>query len=100
VSATMDITIGIRGVAYVALGGALLGAAVTLNDQRYPATPAWKTELSPGVTVLDAELARCKAIGAQAANEVVCKTVWDANRKRFLQSDVRQPASETVGQLK
>jgi conjugative transfer region protein TrbK len=99
-SATMDIAIATRGVAYVALAGVLLAVAITLNDQRYPAAPARKTECSPSVTAREAELARRKAIGAEAANEVVCKTVWDANRKRFLQSDVRRPASETVGQLK
>jgi conjugative transfer region protein TrbK len=99
-SATMDIAIATRGVAYVALAGVLLAVAITFNDQRYPATPARKTELSPTVTPLDAELARCKAIGAEAANDVVCKAVWDANRQRFLQSDALRPAAENVGQLK
>jgi conjugative transfer region protein TrbK len=91
----MDITIATRGVAYVALVGVLLAIATTSNDQRYPATPAWKTELSPSITTLDAELARCRAIGAEAANGVVCKAVWDANRQRFLQSDALRPAVET-----
>jgi conjugative transfer region protein TrbK len=80
----MDITIATRGVAYVALTGVLLAAAITLNDRPHPATPAWNTELSP--SALDAELARCKAIGTEAANDVVCKAVWDANRKRFFES--------------
>ena len=64
-SATMDITIATRGVAYVALAGVLLAVAITLNDQRYPATPARKTECSPSVTAREAELARCKTIGAE-----------------------------------
>ena len=82
----MNITIATRGVAYVALAGVLLAAAVTLNDRRHPATPAWKTELSPSTTALDAELVRCKAIGAEAANDAACKSVWDANRKHFFES--------------
>ena len=113
-SATMDITIATRSVAYVALAGALLAAAVTLNDRRYPTTPAWKTEPSPSATALDAKLSRCKAIGAEVANDAVCKTVWDANRKRFFESrklyhdritgvapdasDLKQPASTSGGE--
>jgi conjugative transfer region protein TrbK len=111
-SATMDMTIATRSVAYVALAGALLAAAITLNDRRYPATPAWKTEPSPSATALDAELARCKAIGAEVANDAVCKAMWDANRKRFFESrkldritgvapdasDLKEPASTSGGE--
>ena len=72
-----------RTIAYVALAGALLATAITLNDRRYPAAEA------PGhsavTSALDAELARCKAIGAQAAEDAGCKTAWEANRKRFFQ---------------
>jgi conjugative transfer region protein TrbK len=84
-SETMDTTIATRRIAYVALAGALLTAGIALNDRRYPATSAWKTELSPSTTALDAELAHCKAMGAQAANDSICKAVWDANRKRIFE---------------
>ena len=30
------------------------------------------------------ELARCKALGAEAAHDAACKTVWVQNRARFL----------------
>ena len=78
-SETMDIT---RRIAYVAFAGVLLTAGIALNDRRYPATPAWKTELSPSTTALDAEL------GAEAAHDCICNVVPDANRKRFLESGI------------
>ena len=81
----MDITITRRRVAYVALAGVLLAAAITLNDRRHPATPAWKTELSPSTTALDSELARCKAISAETANDAASKAVWDASRKHLFE---------------
>ena len=30
------------------------------------------------------ELSRCKALGAEAANDTACKAVWAQNRARFL----------------
>ncbi len=30
------------------------------------------------------ELARCKALGAEAANDAACKAAWAQNRARFL----------------
>jgi len=71
----MDIKIIARGVAYLAVAGALLGAAIAL-----------RTEPSPTTAALDAELAHCQAIGAEAANDGACKAVWEANRRRFFES--------------
>jgi len=85
-SATMNMTIATRVVACVALARVLLAAAITLNDRRHPATPAWKTELSLSTTALGSELARCKAMGAEAANDAACKAVWDSSRKHFFES--------------
>jgi conjugative transfer region protein TrbK len=85
----MDITIVSRGLAYVALAGALLTAAIALNNRQYPTTAASKTEPSTTPGALDAELAHCKAIGAKAANDAVCKAVWEANRERFFESKKR-----------
>jgi conjugative transfer region protein TrbK len=82
----MDITILTRGLAYVALAGALLAAAIALNNRQYPTTAASKTEPSTTPGALDAELAHCKAIGAKAANDAVCKAAWEANRERFFES--------------
>jgi conjugative transfer region protein TrbK len=107
-SETMDVTIATRRIAYVALAGVLLTAGIALNDRRYPATPARKTELSRNTTARDAELVRCKAIDAEAANDSICKAVWDANRKCFLESGILYqdrvtgaapwPRAETAGQ--
>ena len=73
-SATMDIAIATRGVAYVALAGVLLAVAITFNDQRYPATPARKTELSPSVTPLDA--------GSRAARRSALEPPTTSSAKR------------------
>ena len=70
-------------IGYVALAGALLATAITLNDRRYPGVEATGRSAAP--SALDAELARCKAIGAVAAEDAGCKAAWEANRKRFFQ---------------
>lgn len=72
-----------RIIAYVALVGALIATAITLNDRQYPAAKA--PARSAATSALDAELARCKAIGGAAAEDAGCKTAWEANRKRFFQ---------------
>jgi conjugative transfer region protein TrbK len=76
-------TILSRAIAYVALAGALLATAIILNDRRYPGVEA--PGPSAATSALDAELARCKAIGAVAAEDAGCKAAWEANRKRFFQ---------------
>jgi conjugative transfer region protein TrbK len=80
----MDIKTPTRGLAYIVLAGALLLAAIALNDRQYRTTEV--PELSPTPRALDGELARCNAIGAEEANDAVCKAVWEANRKRFFES--------------
>jgi conjugative transfer region protein TrbK len=78
-----------RAVAYVVLAVALLAAAVTLNDAKYPVRNAGRPELSTAKSELDAELARCKAIGLEAA--AACKALWEANRDRFFRSSKPYP---------
>jgi conjugative transfer region protein TrbK len=76
-----------RAVAFIALAGALLATATTLSSRKDPSPQAAKTELPAAAAgAVDAELARCKAIGPEAANDAVCKAVWEDNRKRFLES--------------
>jgi len=76
-----------RAVAFIALAGALLATATTLSSRKDPSPQAAKIELPAAATgAVDAELARCKAIGPEAANDAVCKAVWEDNRKRFLES--------------
>jgi conjugative transfer region protein TrbK len=82
----MGIKIIARGLAYLALAGALFATAITLNNRQYPTPEASKTKPSPTLGALDAELAHCKAVGAEAVNDAVCKAVWEANRKRFFES--------------
>jgi conjugative transfer region protein TrbK len=77
--------VNISVIAYVVLAAALLAAAITLNIGRYSAGDASNAEPSAGASDLDAELARCKAIGLEAA-DAGCKAVWEANRERFFRS--------------
>jgi conjugative transfer region protein TrbK len=72
-----------RAIAYVALAGALLATAITLNNRQYPAGEAPKTWPTSS---LDAELTRCRAIDLEAADAAGCKATWEANRGRFFQS--------------
>jgi conjugative transfer region protein TrbK len=74
-----------RSIAYVVLAAALLATAITLNIGKYPAGEASNPELSAAKRALDAELARCKFIGLEAA-DAGCKAVWEANRNRFFRS--------------
>lgn len=85
----MDIKILSRSVAYVALAGALVAAAIALNNRQYPTTQASMAAPAPSSGAPDAEFAHCKAIGAEAADDAVCKAVWEANRERFFQSRTR-----------
>ena len=111
----MDIKIIARGVAYLALAGALLAAAIALSNRQYPTAEASRTEPSPTTAALDAELAHCQAIGPEAADDGACKAVWEANRRRFFESgklyrdrvtdavpatpDVKEPASPLAREL-
>jgi conjugative transfer region protein TrbK len=65
-SATMGIKLLTRCVAYVALAGALMAAAIALNDRQYLATQAVRAAPAPSSGAGDAELAHCKAIGSEA----------------------------------
>ncbi len=82
----MDIKSLVRGVAYVALAGALLATAVALNNRRYSIPSAANGDPSPNAGALDPELARCRALGAEAGQDAACKAAWTANRERFLGS--------------
>jgi conjugative transfer region protein TrbK len=77
----------VSAIALIAVAGALLAAAVALNDAQVSPSQSANTQPSPTVAgALDAELARCNSIGPEAANDAVCKAVWEANRKRFFES--------------
>jgi conjugative transfer region protein TrbK len=88
----MDIKTLSRGLSYIVLAGALLIAAIALNNRQYRATEAPKPSHPP--SALNNELAHCNAMGAEAAHDVVCKAVWEANRKRFCESHKSPSPSE------
>lgn len=88
-SAPMNVKVLIRGVAYVVLAVALLATAVALNNGQYQPAGTLQAEPSPATDKLDAELARCKALGTEAANDAGCKAAWQASRDRFLNSKKR-----------
>lgn len=85
----MNVTVLIRGVAYVVLAVALLATAVALNNGQYQPAGTLQAEPSSATDNLDAELARCKALGTEAANDAGCKAAWQASRDRFLNSKKR-----------
>jgi conjugative transfer region protein TrbK len=74
-----------RTIAYVALACALLATAVTLDDRQYPAGQAGTGGPSLARSGRDSELARCKAIGVEDADDAGCRALWRANRRRFFQ---------------
>jgi conjugative transfer region protein TrbK len=77
----------VSAIAAVAVAAALLAAAVALNDAQVSQVQSGSTEPSKTVTgAFDAELARCNSIGPEAANDAICKAVWEANRRRFFES--------------
>lgn len=88
-SAPMNVKVLIRGIAYVVLAVALLATAIALNNGQYQPADTLQAEPSPPTNNLDAELARCKALGTEAANDAGCKAAWQASRHYFLNSKKR-----------
>jgi conjugative transfer region protein TrbK len=79
----MDPKIIARAAAVILLAGTVLACAVELA--RLDRT---SESSAPGVDnnrdLLAGELARCKALGAEAAHDAACKAAWAQNRARFL----------------
>lgn len=82
----MNITGLVRGVSYIVLASALLASAAALNNRQDPTRSASNGGPSPNAGAPDPELARCKALGAEAAQDAACKAAWEANRQRFFRS--------------
>ncbi len=79
----MDPRMFVRAIAVILLAGSVLACAVEvarLGHGSEPAEPTSQDNNDP----LAAELARCKALGAEAADDTHCKAVWAKNRERFL----------------
>ena len=78
----MDPKIVTRAAAIILLGVAVLAGALELARQGRTlnsSLPAAHDNLD-----LADELARCRALGAEAAHDPACKGVWAQNRARFL----------------
>ena len=79
----MDPKIIARAAALILLGGTVLACAVELARQSR--TIGSSTSAADDNMDLPAnELARCKALGAEAAHDAACKAAWAQNRARFL----------------
>ena len=79
----MDPKIIARAAAVILLGGTVLACAVELARQSRTlgsSTSVADDNMDP----LADELSRCKALGAEAANDVACRAAWAKNRARFL----------------
>lgn len=79
-----------RTAAVALLAGAAVTAVVALHDRgedtKQPPAPA-----TEGNDPLASELARCKALGIEAAKDAGCKAAWAESRKRFFASPEQVP---------
>jgi conjugative transfer region protein TrbK len=79
----MDPKIIARAAAVILLAGTVLACAVELARQdrtSESSVPAADDKMD----ALAGELARCKALGAEAAHDAACNSAWARNRARFL----------------
>lgn len=83
----MNINVLGRVVAFAALAGTLLVSAITTTNREAPSTATSNTETAPApIDPIDADLARCKGSGPEAARDDACKVAWAKNRERFFAS--------------
>jgi conjugative transfer region protein TrbK len=79
-----------RTAAVIVLAGAVLACALEWAQRNR--TPAASTVTAHDNTdPLADELSRCKALGAEAANDAACKIAWSQNRARFLARSAPYP---------
>ena len=71
-----------RAAGFIMVAAAIVLGAVHLHhegvSQSHATSPA-TSHLDP----LEAELARCQALGMAAENDTACEAVWAENRRRF-----------------
>ena len=79
----MDPKIIARAAAVILLGGAVLACALELARQDRTLESSLPAA-DDNMVLLANELARCKALGAEAAHDAACKAAWAQNRARFL----------------
>src|SRR5262245_15267526 len=79
-----------RTAAVVVLAGAVLACALEWaqrNRTPAPSTATAHDNIDPPAD----ELSRCKALGAEAANDAACKVAWSQNRARCLAPSAPYP---------
>jgi conjugative transfer region protein TrbK len=78
----MNPKIVVRVAAVCLLASAMIACAIDVarlhRDRDASASPTGESG-----DPLTAELARCKALGAEAANDAACKAAWAKSRERF-----------------
>jgi conjugative transfer region protein TrbK len=79
----MDPKIIARAAAVILLGGAVLACTLELARQDRTLESSMPAA-DDNMDLLANELARCKALGAEAAHDAACKAAWAQNRARFL----------------
>lgn len=72
-----------KTAAVVLLVGAVLACALEWAQRDRTLKPSTTTAYDNMDPLAD-ELSRCKALGAEAANDAACKAAWAQNRARFL----------------
>ena len=78
----METKLVVRSLAIVLLVGSVVACAVEigrLDQDTDPSMPPIQDRNDP----LAAELARCKALGAEGVNDSGCKAAWAKDRERF-----------------
>ncbi|SEE64829.1 conjugative transfer region protein TrbK [Rhizobiales bacterium GAS188] len=83
----MDRNLLVRMAGAGVLVASLIAIAMTLRDCECGTNPPNTHETSSS-GVSTAELARCQAIGLEAATDDACRQIWAKNRDRFF--DVRR----------
>jgi conjugative transfer region protein TrbK len=79
-----------KTAAVVLLVGAVLACALEWAQRDRTLKPSTTTAYD-NKDPLDDELSRCKALGAEAANDPACKVVWSQNLARFLARSAPYP---------
>jgi hypothetical protein len=79
-----------RTAAVVVLAGAVLACALEWAQRNRTPAPSTATAHDNTDPLAD-ELSRCKALGAEAANDAACKIAWSQNRARFLARSAPYP---------
>ena len=82
----MDPKFIVRAIAVALLAGTVLACAVEVGRLGRGSDPAEtpSQDNQDNNDPLATELARCKALGAEAVNDAACKAAWAKSRERFL----------------